>query len=139
MKILVIDGQGGKIGASIIAELKKSLSPSHELIAIGTNSTATGAMLRAGASVGATGENPVVVNAGRVDLIIGTIGIVVANALMGEITPAMALAVGQSSAPKILIPFNRCNTFVAGSSDFSISELIADAIQKAQQLLQKNP
>ena len=138
MKILIMDGQGGKIGASIITELQKALPASHELIAIGTNSAATGAMLRAGACVGATGENPVIVNAGRADLIIGTIGIIVADAQMGEITPNMARAVGQSPAPKILIPFNRCNTFVAGTAGLSISDLIASAVQKALQYIQEN-
>ncbi len=102
MKITIIDGQGGKIGRSIIEQLKK-LHPELELYAIGTNGIATSAMMKAGADYGATGENPVIVNAKDSDLIVGPIGIVFANSLLGEITPAMAAAIGSSSAFKILI------------------------------------
>lgn len=108
MKIVIIDGQGGRMGKAVIEQLKSSY-PELELYAIGTNSIATSAMLKAGASYGATGENPVIVNARNADLIIGPIGIVMADSLMGEITAAMATAVSSSSAYKILIPVNRCN------------------------------
>ena len=93
MKIIVIDGQGGKMGKGVVEQLKKA-HPGLELIAVGTNSIATSAMLKAGADAGATGENPVVVNSRDADIIIGPIGIVIANSLLGEITPAMAVAVG---------------------------------------------
>ena len=87
-KITIIDGQGGKIGKSIVEHLKKT-HPEQELYAIGTNALATSAMLKAGADYGATGENPCIVNAADSDIIIGPIGIVMANALLGEITPAI--------------------------------------------------
>ena len=106
MKLVIIDGQGGKMGRTVIEQLKKNL-PDLEIYAIGTNSIATSAMLKAGADYGATGENPVIVGARTADIIIGPIGIVIADALMGEITPSMATAIGQSPAYKILIPVNR--------------------------------
>ena len=123
MKIMIMDGQGGKIGALLVKKIKEAY-PETELLAIGTNSIATSAMLKAGASYGATGENPVIVNAQDADMIIGPIGIVMANALLGEITPAMAAAIGTSRAYKILIPVNRCNHFIVGIQENSLSEYI---------------
>ena len=113
MKIVIIDGQGGRMGRSVIEQLKKSY-PDLELYAIGTNSIATSAMIKAGASHAATGENPAIVNSQDADIIIGPIGIVMANSLLGEITPAMATAIGSSKAYKILIPVNRCNHYIVG-------------------------
>ena len=113
MKIVVIDGQGGKMGRSVIEQLKSSY-PNMEIYAIGTNSIATAAMLKAGANYGATGENPAIVNSQDADLIIGPIGIVMANSLLGEITPAMASAIASCKAYKILIPVNRCNHLIIG-------------------------
>lgn len=127
MKIIVIDGQGGKMGKSIIEQLKK-IHPAMEVIAIGTNSIATAAMLKAGADLGATGENPAIVNSRDADIIIGPIGIVIANSLLGEITPAMAEAVGSSSAHKILIPVNRCNHHVIGCKQMSSGDYIKEAV-----------
>ena len=134
MKVVVIDGQGGKIGGLVIEQLKKRL-PNQAVTAIGTNTAATSAMLRAGADLAATGENPVIVNASDADIIIGTIGIVIGNALLGEITPAMAHAVGSSRAQKILIPMNRCRTFVAGVQERPLSEYVAAAVARAAELL----
>lgn len=128
-KITIIDGQGGKIGKTIIEQLKK-IHPEQELYAIGTNALATSAMLKAGADYGATGENPCIVNAADSDIIIGPIGIVMANALLGEITPAIATAVGASKAYKILIPMNRCNHYVAGLGEASLNETIYDVCKK---------
>lgn len=133
MNIVVIDGQGGKIGSLVIEQLKKKL-PGQTLTAIGTNTAATAAMLRAGADFAATGENPVIVNTADADIIIGTIGIVVSNALLGEITPAMAHAVGSSRAQKVLIPVNRCHTFVAGVQDLPLADYAADAAAKVLEL-----
>ena len=129
MKIVIIDGQGGRMGRSVIEQLKKSY-PDLELYAIGTNSIATSAMLKAGASYGATGENPVIVNARNADLIIGPIGIVMADSLMGEITPKMAVAIGQSPAKKVLIPVNRCQHFVVGCRDVSMGEYVKLAVEE---------
>ncbi len=134
MKILIIDGQGGKMGSLLIEKIKSSpLLSEAEIIAIGTNSIATAAMLRAGAHAGATGENPVIVNCKDATVIAGPIGILAADSLLGEVTPAMAIAVGQSSAPKVLLPVNKCNHHVAGVPDLSMQELVADAVKLIEQ------
>ena len=122
-KIVVIDGQGGKIGAMLVGKLKGEPGQ-HEIYAIGTNSIATSAMMRAGADFGATGENPAIVNCRDADVIVGPIGIVVADSLIGEITPAMAVAAGQSQAEKVLLPINRCNNYIVGAPDLPIADLI---------------
>ncbi len=134
MKITIIDGQGGRMGCSIIEQLKKS-HPALELYAIGTNSIATAAMLKAGASYGATGENPCIVNAQDSDIIIGPIGIVLANSLLGEITPAIATAIGASKALKLLIPVNRCNHYVVGCVEAGFTDYIRMACEKVESLL----
>ena len=128
-KILVIDGQGGRIGALLVTEIKKRF-PLYEVTAVGTNVLATGAMLKAGADNGATGENPVAVAARTADVIVGPIGIVIADSLLGEVTPNMALAVGQSQATKILIPMMRCNNLIAGIRQQSMSDLLEDVLNK---------
>lgn len=138
MKITIIDGQGGRIGKSIIEQIKKKHNE-LELYAIGTNSIATSAMLKAGADYGATGDNAVIVNAADSDIIVGPIGIVFANALLGEITPAIATAIGASKAYKILIPVNRCNHFVAGCEEASMGEYIRIAVEKIESMLSKFP
>lgn len=134
MKITIIDGQGGKMGKSVIEQLKK-LHPELALYAIGTNSIATAAMLKAGADFGATGENPAIVNAADSDIIIGPVGIVFANALLGEITPAIAAAVGASRAYKILIPVNRCNHFIVGCTETSLGDYIRMVCEKVDSML----
>lgn len=126
-KIAVIDGQGGKIGRQLCDVLSEKL-PQAEIIAVGTNSIATGNMLKGSVSQGATGENPVIVAARSADIIVGPIGIVIADSLHGEITPAMAVAIGQSAAEKILIPVNRCNNQVVGTKPMSVNELILEAV-----------
>lgn len=134
MKITIIDGQGGKIGKTIVEQLKKA-HPQQELYAIGTNSLATSAMLKAGADYGATGENPCIVNAADSDIIIGPVGIVIANALLGEITPAIATAVGASKAYKIFIPMNKCNHYIVGCMDVGLGEHIRMVCEKVDELL----
>ena len=134
MKILVIDGQGGRMGKSVIEQLKKKW-PDLEITAIGTNSLATSAMLKAGASAAATGENPILVNSRTADIIIGPIGIVMANSLLGEITPAMAEAVSSSPAFKILIPVNRCCHFIVGCGEQSLTAYISEVVDKVGGLL----
>ena len=123
-KIVVIDGQGGRMGKTVIEQLLKRF-PNLSIYGIGTNSIATSALLKAGAAYGATGENPVIVNSSDADIIIGTIGIVIANSLLGEITASMAAAIGTSRAYKILIPVNRCNHFIAGCQESSLSDYIS--------------
>lgn len=127
MKITIIDGQVGMLGSALVREISAKL-PDATITAIGTNSAATAAMLKAGATRAATGENPVVVACRDTDFILGPIGIVIADSLLGEITPVMAAAIGASNAKRILIPMNKCDTVVAGVSTASTSELISDAI-----------
>jgi len=114
MRIAVIDGQGGGLGKAIIERLKNIGEDGIKIIALGTNSIATANMIKTGAKDGATGENPIVYNAPRVDIIMGPIGIIVANSMLGELTPKMAEAITESSAEKILIPFNKCSVYVTG-------------------------
>lgn len=135
MRILVIDGQGGRLGKQLIESIRKAF-PAAEITAVGTNSTATATMLKAGADEGATGENPVIVACRRADVIVGPIGIVIADALLGEVTADMAPAVARSRAARVLIPMNRCDHLVAGVKSQSIGELIEDAIEKIRQAAQ---
>lgn len=137
MKIVIIDGQGGKIGKFVIEELKKKC-PEQELTAIGTNSIAVSTMLRAGADYGASGENPVIVASRDADIIIGPIGIIIADSLLGEITPAMSAAIGSSKAYKILIPVNRCNHYVVGISDYPLSEYVNLTVKQVIEMLKYN-
>ena len=127
-KVLIIDGQGGRLGKEMV-EAVKGLLPEAEIIAVGTNIMATNTMLKAGADNGATGENAVIVCARTADIIVGPIGIAIADSLLGEITPAMAVAVGQSTAKKVLIPVNKCNNMIVGVGDKKTSELIKEAIE----------
>ena len=130
MKIMIIDGQGGRMGSLLTEKTKNAAISDAQIYAIGTNSIATAAMLKAGADYGATGENPVLVNSRDADYIIGPPGIMAADSLLGEVTPAMAVAVGQSSAMKILLPVNKCNHHVVGvSSEYSMSELAEQAVR----------
>ena len=132
-KVLVIDGQGGGLGRQLVSALAAAC-PEAELTAVGTNSLAANAMLKAGASRAATGENAVVVNCRHVDVIVGPIGIVIADALLGEITPAMAAAVCQSGARRVLVPINHCENYVVGVPDQPVSQLVAAAAQKVKEL-----
>lgn len=129
MNILVIDAQGGGVGRQLVSAIKRSI-PSARVTAVGTNNAATSAMLKAGADHAATGENAVVVNCRKADVIAGPIGIVIADALWGEITPSMAAAVGQSPATRVLIPMNHCDNIVAGVSELSAGALIQSAVDE---------
>lgn len=136
MEILIIDGQGGKLGRQLVEHIVQQY-PDVVLTAVGTNSIATDNMRKGGAKRIATGENAVIFNSGRADIILGPIGIVLANALLGEISPAMAAAVGASNATRILIPMNRCETLVAGVDDAAMGMLVEDALEKLKIILQK--
>lgn len=133
MKILVIDGQGGGLGKQLVAALS-ARCPQAQLTAVGTNSLAASAMRKAGAVRTATGENAVVVNCRRADVIVGPIGIVIADALLGEITPAMAAAVCQSGARRVLVPINHCENYVVGVPDQPVSQLVTAAARKVKEL-----
>ena len=134
MKILLIDGQGGKMGKQL-TESVLARFPKVELTVVGTNSNATAAMIKGGAKFGATGENSIVVCCRTADIIIGPIGIVIADSMLGEITPKIAVAVAQSSATKILIPANRCNNLVAGIENVSLTALISDTLEKIEKII----
>ena len=138
MRIAVIDGQGGGIGKSVIEKIKGALGQEASIIALGTNSTATAGMLRAGADDGATGENAVIHNASRCDVIIGAIGVIAANSFHGEMSPAMAKAVAESEAVKILIPINKCSLLVAGMRENMLADYLDDAVKLLLKLRKEN-
>ena len=134
MNILVIDGQGGGLGRQLVQSIK-SRFPQAELTAVGTNALATQAMHKAGADKAATGENAVAVNCRRADVIIGPVGIVIADSLWGEVSPAIALAVAQSEAVRRLLPMNLCSNYIAGIGKQPLSLLIEDALNKIAELM----
>ncbi len=134
MNVLIIDGQGGQLGSQIIKAVI-SRYPDIDLTAVGTNAAATTSMVKAGAKKAATGENPIIVACRKADVIIGPIGIVIADALLGEITPNAAKAVGQSDAVRILIPINKCENLVAGVANLTLTSLIEDALAKLDKII----
>lgn len=137
MKIIaVVDGQGGGIGKAIVDRVKKTF-PEVEVLALGTNSAATGQMLRAGADEGATGENAIVHNMQHADVVMGVIGIINANAMMGELTPAMAEAIGSSHAYKILLPINRCHIHVVSVEEQPLGVHIDNAVEALREYMKK--
>lgn len=133
-RILIIDGQGGRIGSQLIEALRERIKDA-EITAVGTNSIATANMLKASPDSAATGENPVIVACRKADVIAGPVGIVIADSLGGEVTPKMAKAVGQSNAARVLIPVNRCDNMVAGVGDVPLAALIRDAAGLIQKTL----
>lgn len=134
MNIVIIDGQGGQLGAQLVKEITAKF-PDITVKAIGTNAVATATMLKAGAKNAATGENPVIVACRKADVILGPIGIVVADSLLGEVTEKMSLAVGRADAVRILIPMNRCDNLVAGVPNLNTATLITDAIAKLRSII----
>ena len=136
MKALIIDGQGGQLGGQIIKLLKANFAE-LDIIAVGTNATATATMLKAGAKQAATGENSVIVVCRKADIIIGPIGIVVADAMLGEVTPQMATAVGQADAVRLLLPVNKCDNIIVGISDISVTDVLQDMLIKAKDVIAK--
>ncbi|MBR0381304.1 MAG: DUF3842 family protein [Eubacterium sp.] len=127
--ILIVDAQGGGLGKQLISSIRKEINDVY-ILAVGTNTAATTAMLKAGADAAATGENPVIVASRKADFIIGPIGMIIANAMLGEITPAMARAIAEADAKRILIPFSNCDNYIAGVSDLSTGHLIQDAVKQ---------
>jgi hypothetical protein len=134
MKILIVDGQGGGVGRQLAVQIKQSF-PDAQLAAVGTNTIATSAMLKGGADSAATGENAVLVAVRKADVIVGPLGIIVADSLGGEITPAMANAIAQSSAKRILLPFKNCENVIVGVSDFTLAHLIQQAIEELRKIV----
>ena len=135
MKVVVVDGQGGKLGKLLVEQLKQRC-PQAQLYAIGTNSIATATMLKAGADFGATGENPVIRAVMDADVVLGPLGIVVAHAILGEVTPAMAEAVAGCRAKKILIPMNSCGVVVTGVQELPLSAYVIQAAEQTAALLE---
>ena len=131
--VLIVDAQGGGLGKQLISRIRKE-NLDAEILAVGTNSAASAAMLKAGADRAATGENAVIVCAKRADYIVGPVGIVIADSMLGEITPAIAQAIGQSEAVRILIPFNSCWNYMAGTEGVSTGDLINDAVAHLSKL-----
>ena len=134
MNILIIDGQGGQLGSQLVKAISSEFKDVG-ITAVGTNAVATAAMIKAGAKNAATGENPIIVACRAADVIIGPIGIVIADSLLGEVTPRAAAAVGQANAVRILIPMNKCKNLVAGVSDTNTGSLIDDALSKLRNIL----
>ena len=134
MNILIIDGQGGQLGAQLIKAISARFSNTN-ITAVGTNATATASMLKAGAKQAATGENPVIVACRKTQIIIGPIGIVIADSLYGEVTPRMAVAVGQADATRILIPMNKCENLVAGVSELTMTAMIEDVMSRLEKII----
>ncbi len=137
MKILVIDGQGGGVGKQLVEGIYKAI-PDADITAVGTNALAAQAMLKAGARQTATGENAVVVACRTADIIAGPVGIMVADALLGEITPKMAAAVGSSLAWRVLIPMDLCHNYIAGVRKIPVAKLIEDGVQRIQEIVEEN-
>ncbi|MCD8140965.1 MAG: DUF3842 family protein [Planctomycetaceae bacterium] len=126
--VAVVDGQGGGVSKALVESLRRALGSDVRITALGTNSAATSAMLKAGADEGATGENAVVVNVARADVVMGAVGVLSADSMLGEITAAMTAAIGRSPARKVLLPLNRCNLDVAGVKDMPFSASIEEAV-----------
>ena len=133
-RILVIDAQGGGIGRLLVALVKKEI-PAARVTAVGTNTAATASMLKAGADLAATGENAVVVNCRKNDMIIGPVGMVIADSMNGEITPVMAAAIARADAKRILIPFNQCDNYIVGIPETGVSRLVETAVAELKKLL----
>ncbi len=125
---MVIDGQGGGIGATIIKRLRESIGNDIEILALGTNSIATSRMMKAGANRGATGENAIIRTSQIVDVIIGPLGIIMADSMMGEMTPQMAASVSSSEAKKILIPLTQENVEIVGGSGEPLPHLVEQVV-----------
>ncbi|MGB9804191.1 MAG: DUF3842 family protein [Desulfofundulus sp.] len=136
MRIAVVDGQGGGIGKHIMERLRRELPEDVDILALGTNALATSVMLRAGANEGATGENAVIYNAPRVDLIVGPVSILFPHAMMGELTPAMATALAASPAPKILLPLVRGSVELVGLRTEPLPHLIDELVQRVKEYVQ---
>ena len=132
--VVVVDGQGDGMGRGLVESIKKKWPKLH-VRAVGTNSLATSAMLRAGADDGATGENAVVFNARQADLLLGPIGILTPNGLLGEVSPAMAGAVGASEAVKILLPSQRCSIRLAAGDPQPLQFYLDRAVELLEQEL----
>jgi len=135
MKIAVIDGMGGGIGAQIVTRLRQAIQGAHQLIALGTNAVATNGMIKSGADIGATGENAIAVTTPQMDIIVGPIGIIIPNSLMGEITPTMAADIASSKAVKVLVPVQQPHVEIIGFEARPLSAVLDDVAERVSELL----
>jgi hypothetical protein len=135
LKIAVIDGQGGGIGSLVVKKLREAFGDSVEIIALGTNAVATTSMMKAGADKGASGENAIVWNAGKTDIITGPISIMLPNAMLGELTPHMAAALSSSPARKLLLPLNQEQIDIIGIIKEPLPHLADALIQKIKEIV----
>lgn len=138
LRIAVVDGQGGGIGRLIVEKMRQELGPGVHIFALGTNAVASSAMLKAGANEGASGENAVVFNAGRVDCIVGSVAIIAANSLGGELSPRMAEAIASSDAIKVLIPLNRSRLDIVGTIGESLPLQVERLVERVRELLNEH-
>jgi hypothetical protein len=134
LRIAVIDGQGGGIGKHLTEKMRKELPETVEIIALGTNALATSLMLKAGANEGASGENALMYNVGKVDVIVGTIAILTANSMLGELTPKMAQAVSESPAVKVLLSLNKAGIIIVGASTEPLPHQVNELIDQLKKL-----
>lgn len=130
MRIAVVDGMGGGIGAQIVQRLKAVVRPPHSILALGANASATSAMVKAGADIGATGENAIAFNAAKVGCISGPVGIVIPNSMMGEISPAIATAVASSETVKVLIPLQQAHVEFVGVESRPLSQMLDELAER---------
>ncbi len=135
MNIVVMDGQGGGIGASVIKGIRDSLGVEIEILALGTNSIATSRMMKSGANRGATGENAIIQTCRKADVITGPLAIIMANSMMGEVTPKMSEAVCSSNAEKILIPLTQENVSIVGVQGEPLPHMVIKAVNKLKEIL----
>jgi hypothetical protein len=133
--IAVIDGQGGGIGSIIIKRLREVFSEELDIIGLGTNAMATGAMLKAGANKGASGENAIVQTVKNMDMIVGTLSIVIAHSMMGEVTPRMAEAIASSPALKCLLPLKIQELEIVGASKEPLPHLVDQLVKRIQEII----
>lgn len=133
MQVMVMDGQGGGVGKLLVETLLETI-PGVEVIAVGTNATATANMMKGGTATGATGENAVIYNSARADVICGPMGILMANAMLGEISPAMATAVSGAEIPIFLIPMSKCNAKVAGVTEKKLTDYVKEVVDKIAEM-----
>ncbi len=133
VRIAVVDGQGGGIGSLVVRRLREEFSDAVEIIALGTNAAATAAMMKSRANKGATGENAIVWNADKVDMIIGPLSIALPNAMLGEVTPAMATAIVASPARRVLLPLNQEGVEIAAVQKEPLPHLVEQLIARIKE------
>lgn len=137
MRVAVVDGQGGGIGKLIIEKLRKTMGENIEITALGTNALATALMLKAGADQGASGENAICVTVKKMDVVLGPIAIIVANSMLGEITPKVAMAIAEADAEKVLMPLNKSKITIVSSYNEPLPHLVEMMVKKVEEISER--